>query len=149
MHLSKFTDYAFRVLMYLAHHQREIHTIPHLAESLNVSQNHLMKVVYFMAQQGWLITTRGKGGGIKISMLILSMPVGEIIRTLQGNPKLVDCNSPECILQQHCHFKHLLDNALEQFYQYLNQYTISECIDAQELIKAITVKTQTSISISS
>lgn len=137
MHLSKFTDYAFRVLMFLAHHQDELRTIPQLAESLQVSQNHLVKVVHFMAKQGWLITARGKGGGIRISSLILSMAVGEVIRTLQGNPRLIDCNSPACILKPHCHLKSVLDHALEHFYQYLNQYSVSECIGSQKVIKGI------------
>lgn len=139
MQLSKFTDYAFRVLMYIAHHQEELHTIPHLAEKLYVSQNHLVKVVHFMAKQHWLITTRGKGGGIKVSSLVLSMPVGEVIRTLQGDPKLVNCNSPACVLKPSCQLKSILHDALEQFYQYLNQYTISECIGTNELIKLIAI----------
>lgn len=139
MQLSKFTDYAFRVLMYIAHHQEELHTIPHLAEKLNVSQNHLVKVVHFMAKQHWLITTRGKGGGIKVSSLVLSMPVGEVVRTLQGDPKLVNCNSPVCVLKPNCQLKSILHDALEQFYQYLNQYTISECIGSQALIKSISI----------
>lgn len=139
MQLSRFTDYAFRVLMYIAHHQEELHTIPHLAENLHVSQNHLVKVVHFMAKQHWLITTRGKGGGIKVSSLVLSMPVGEVIRTLQGDPKLVNCNSPACVLKPSCQLKSILHDALEQFYQYLNQYTISECIGSNELIKLIAI----------
>ncbi|AUI66318.1 MULTISPECIES: Rrf2 family transcriptional regulator [Glaesserella] len=140
MQLSKFTDYAFRVLMYIVHHQDALHTIPQLAEQLHVSQNHLVKVVHFMAKQHWLITTRGKGGGIRVSSLVLSMPVGEVIRTLQGDPKLVDCNTPVCILKADCHLKNLLDEALEQFYQTLNQYTISQCIGAKHAISLISVK---------
>ncbi len=139
MQLSKFTDYAFRVLMYIARHQEELHTIPHLAEKLHVSQNHLVKVVHFMAKQHWLITTRGKGGGIRVSSLVLSMPVGEVIRTLQGDPKLVNCSSPACVLKPCCQLKSILHDALEQFYQYLNQYTISECIGSNELIKLIAI----------
>lgn len=140
MQLSKFTDYAFRVLMYIAHHQEELHTIPHLAENLHVSQNHLVKVVHFMAKQHWLITTRGKGGGIKVSSLVLSMPIGEVIRTLQGDPKLVNCNSPMCVLKPHCRLKNLLDEALETFYHSLNQYTIAQCINSTDLISLIPVR---------
>ena len=73
MQLSKFTDYAFRVLMYVSRHQDELHTIAGLAEKLNVSQNHLVKVVHFMAKQHWLITMRGKGGGIKVSAAALAI----------------------------------------------------------------------------
>lgn len=142
MQLSKFTDYAFRVLMYVSRHQDELHTIAGLAEKLNVSQNHLVKVVHFMAKQHWLITMRGKGGGIKVTAVALAMPVGEVIRTLQGNPQLVSCDAPVCILKSGCRLKSLLDEALEQFYQSLNRHTIAECVGSAQPIELIPIKQQ-------
>ncbi|PWF33013.1 transcriptional regulator, partial [Yersinia pestis] len=49
MQLNKFTDYALRILMYVAQPRDLPYTIAELAERLQVSQNHAMKIVHFMA----------------------------------------------------------------------------------------------------
>ncbi|AZI13611.1 MULTISPECIES: RrF2 family transcriptional regulator [Avibacterium] len=128
MQINKFTDYGFRVLIYLARQQECTHTIASLAKQLHLSQNHLVKIVHFMAKQQWLITSRGKGGGIRLAESTLDLPLGEMLRTFQGNEPLVNCVSPKCGLQPQCQLKHLLDNALEQFYQNLNQYPLRKVI---------------------
>lgn len=130
MQINKFTDYGFRVLIYLARQQECTHTIANLAKQLHLSQNHLVKIVHFMAKQQWLITSRGKGGGIRLAESTLDLPLGEMLRTFQGNEPLVNCVSPKCGLQPQCQLKHLLDNALEQFYQNLNQYPLRKVISS-------------------
>ena len=50
MQLNKFTDYALRVLMYVAPPREAPYTIAEIAQNLHVSQNHLIKVVHFMAK---------------------------------------------------------------------------------------------------
>ena len=142
MQLNKFTDYALRILMYISRSRDTPYTIAEIAADLHVSQNHLTKIVHFMAKQHWLITMRGKGGGIKVSAAALAMPVGEVIRTLQGNPQLVSCDAPVCILKSGCRLKSLLDEALEQFYQSLNRYTIAQCVGSAQPIELIPIKQQ-------
>ena len=51
MQLNRFTDLGIRVLMYLGSIEGPSVTIARLAEDLQVSKNHLVKVVHFMAQQ--------------------------------------------------------------------------------------------------
>lgn len=63
MQLNKFSDYALRVLMYVSRTRDVPYTIAEIAENLVVSENHLVKVVHFMAKQNWIMTTRGKRGG--------------------------------------------------------------------------------------
>lgn len=129
MQLNKFTDYALRVLMYVAPPREAPYTIAEIAQNLHVSQNHLIKVVHFMAKQNWLITTRGKGGGIRLNSQVLDMGLGTLVHTLQGDAAIVDCNKPEpCILLPRCGLKGILNQALLQFYQSLNQYTFAQAL---------------------
>ena len=44
MQLSKFSDYSFRALIYLAHHNDELCTVDELAKALNTSEHHMKKV---------------------------------------------------------------------------------------------------------
>ncbi|MCK3654847.1 transcriptional regulator [Pasteurellaceae bacterium Macca] len=132
MQLNKFTDYGFRILMLLGSNQAENYTIGMLATQLQVSENHLVKIVHFMAKQGWLITTRGKGGGIRLAPETLHLPLGDLIRILQGDPQMVNCTSPLCVLHPRCGLKSLLNEAQEQFYQSLNQYRLEQVLPTKK-----------------
>ncbi|ENV42923.1 hypothetical protein F955_03063 [Acinetobacter schindleri CIP 107287] len=114
--------------MYIAQPKEMPYTIAELANELQVSENHAMKIVHFMAKQDWLITTRGRGGGIRMNPLTLKIPLGQIVRILQQDSQVVECNTPPCVLRKNCGLKGILDDAVEQFYASLDQYTLSEVV---------------------
>lgn len=129
MQLNKFSDYALRVLMYISQDRESPYTIAEIAENLQVSENHLVKIVHFMAKQEWIITTRGKGGGIRLNPNSLTLKLGAIVRILEGNTQIVECNTPPCVLRSHCGLKGILDHAVENFYQTLDQYTLQQVLN--------------------
>lgn len=128
MQLNKFSDFGLRLLMYLLQPSETLVTIAQAAKALQVSENHLVKVTHFMAKQGWIISTRGKGGGIRLAPSAYQLPIGEIIRTLEHDEKAVNCLEPACVLRFSCGLKSVLDDALEQFYQHLNQYQLQDAL---------------------
>ena len=139
MQLTQFTDLSFRVLMYVAQppgsgseaRAAKPITIPEIAESFSVSRNHLAKVVHFMAGQQWLLTTRGKGGGLALTQAPEHYNIGKIMRTLQGKSQLVDCANPPCVLRSNCGLKSILNEALEAFFCSLDQYTLADIIQGK------------------
>ena len=128
MQLNKFSDYALRVLMFVSHSREHPYTIAEISEQLHVSHNHLVKIVHFMAKQEWLMTTRGKGGGIRLNPKALDAKVGQVLRILEGDQNIVECNTPPCVLRSHCGLKGLLNQAVQQFYQSLDQYTLRDVL---------------------
>jgi Rrf2 family nitric oxide-sensitive transcriptional repressor len=138
MQLNKFTDYALRLLMYISRPKDTPYTIAEIARDLHVSQNHLVKIVHFMGKQAWIITTRGKGGGIRLNAETLNLNLGHIVRILQGNNQIVECNTPPCVLRHNCGLKGILDQALEQFYQSLDQYRLGDVLDQSNASKVAT-----------
>ncbi|MDY6449318.1 RrF2 family transcriptional regulator [Acinetobacter faecalis] len=139
MQLNKFTDYALRILLYIAQPRDMPYTIAEIAEDLHVSKNHLVKIVHFMGQHDWIITTRGKGGGIRLNPQALNSQLGEIVRILQGDHQIVECNTPPCVLRSKCGLKGILDQALEQFYISLNQYTLNDVLNTSPQAKYSTL----------
>lgn len=129
MQLNKFSDYALRVLMYISPTREQPYTIAEIAEKLQVSENHLVKIVHFMAKKNWIMTTRGKGGGIRLNPRTLEFKLGFIVRSLEGDPQIVECNTPPCVLRSQCGLKGILDTAVEQFYQSLDQQTLAEVLN--------------------
>ena len=139
MQLNKFTDYALRILLYIAQPRDMPYTIAEIAEDLHVSKNHLVKIVHFMGQHNWIITTRGKGGGIRLNPQALNSQLGEIVRILQGDHQIVECNTPPCVLRSKCGLKGILDQSLEQFYISLNQYTLNDVLNTSPQAKYSTL----------
>ena len=72
MHITRYTDYSLRVLVYLAVQGDELATIQQIADSYEISRNHLMKVVHQLNKKGlhrnrswqerWDAPANGTGG---------------------------------------------------------------------------------------
>lgn len=129
MQLTHFTDLGLRVLMYLSYQDRDTPvTISEIAERFEVSRNHLVKVVHFMAQQGWVATTRGKGGGLVLAQTPKRYKLGQVIRTLEGRTDVIDCADPPCRLRGRCQLKGVLDQALDAFFKVLDRHTLADAV---------------------
>ena len=64
MQLTRYTDYALRVLLYLGAQPERVCPIAEISQAYGLSQNHLMKIVHDLGQKGYLDNVRGRNGGI-------------------------------------------------------------------------------------
>ena len=139
MKLNQFTDIGLRTLIYLTQPERALpFTIRQVAAELLVSSHHLVKVVNFMAKQGWIVTARGHNGGIGLSRSPAEYRLGTVIRTLEerGNNsyQLVNCHSMACPLRSNCNLNTILHGAVNVFTEHLEQYTLADAVrDPQSL----------------
>ena len=85
-----------------------------------------------MAQQQWLLTSRGKSGGIALAKRPEDYAIGDVVRVLEQNSvngeRLINCQQPPCVLLPACGLPFILQQALEQFYQFLNQYSLADVV---------------------
>jgi Rrf2 family nitric oxide-sensitive transcriptional repressor len=131
MRLTTFSDYSLRVLMYLGVHGERIATIGEIARAYGVSENHLMKVVHHLAQHGYVETTRGKGGGMRLARPPEKINVGEVIRGTEENLALVECfdkASSDCRIEPACVLKGVLGRAVDAFFVALERYTLADLL---------------------
>ncbi len=134
MRLSEYTDYTLRVLMYCTRHRDRLVTINELAEQHGLSKGHLMKVVNDLARQGLLETTRGRGGGLRLSKEPSSIRVGDVVRASETDFRLVECfdaGTNACTLTPDCRLKHLFDAALRGYFQALDGATLADLTSDQ------------------
>ena len=138
MHLTKHTDLALRVLMYLGVNKGEICNISDIAKKVNVSRNHLVKVVHKLAGVGYIRSIQGRGGGILIEGDLSEISVGDVVRDMEANLTMVDCSKMSCPMTPSCILKRALDDATTAFIGRLDSYTLDDLIrNKRTLIKLV------------
>lgn len=142
MRLTQWTDYALRVLMYCATHaQREAApTIAEIAEVHGISRSHLMKVVMELSAKGWLSTTRGRGGGLRLVQDPSQIVVGEVVRQMEEDFTMVECFSTEgrsCAIDGRCQLKGVLTDALQAWMRVLDGVTLAELVAPTTGVSAV------------
>ena len=128
MRLTKYSDFALRALMYVAMAKRRC-TIDEIAESYSIPKNHLIKVVNQLATLGFILSTRGKGGGIELAYEPADIGLGEVVRATEQSFDLVECFSSsknQCVLSPSCKLASIFSQALDQFLATLDEYTLED-----------------------
>ena len=133
MHLTRFTDYSIRVLLYLAAKGEERSTISEIAEAFNISRNHLMKIVQELNQKGYLKAIRGKHGGLLLNRSPYSINLGTVIRDTEQDMALVECfrDNNACVITPSCRLQPILAEALGAFLRVLDAYTLADLLDGR------------------
>lgn len=134
MHITRYTDYSIRVLIYLAVQSDRLATIQEIADSYDISRNHLMKVVHQLNRKGYIETVRGKNGGMRLHMDPAEINVGVLVRETEQDLNLVECFSPrgQCAITPVCALKSAFGEALKAFLQTLDQYTLQDLLPAKQ-----------------
>ena len=132
MRLTQLTDYAMRLLIYLAQHPQRLCTIAEVAGSYRISEAHLMKVTHQLGRAGWIVTTRGNGGGIRLARQPQDIGLGDVVRSMEPDFFVVECFSTgnTCMLTGTCKLTGVMDGALRSFMQYLDGHTLADILPA-------------------
>ena len=133
MRLTQWTDYSLRVLMYCgasAGRDKPV-TIAEIAQAHGISRSHLTKGVMTLSAQGYLETSRGRGGGLKLMRPAGEIRLGEVVRQGEGDCRLLECFDPAvntCRLDGRCRLKGVVQGALDSFLAHLDRFTLADLI---------------------
>ena len=128
MRLTVYTDYALRLLMYLAVKDDGLATIAEVADSYGISKNHLMKVAHQLGQAGYVATVRGRGGGLRLAKQVEAIRLSDVVRRTEPDMAVVECLSSDnaCCLGPACRLRHTLQRALAAFMAVLDDVTLAD-----------------------
>lgn len=130
MRLSLQTDYALRVLMFLAQSDA-ITSVDQIAVAYGISRNHLMKVAARLADLGYVEAKRGRGGGLLLARDARAINVGTVVRELENTATFVECfeaSSNQCPVSGACGLQGALSRALQDFMKRLDEYTLADLL---------------------
>ena len=146
MQLTRFTDYALRVLLFIARQDGRVCTMGEIATYYQISLEHLRKVIHKMAKLGYLNSTRGRGGGLLLGRDPAKIRVGEVVLAMEYDLSIIDCQALNCPLQHGCSLKTALDRASRAFVATLNEVTLADLMDnrgMKQQFKNIDIEVQT------
>lgn len=133
MRLNLQTDFALRTLMHLAVNTDRRVTISEISATFGISQNHLMKVALALSHEGFIVTERGRAGGLSLARAASDIKVGLVVRRMEGNAALVECfpgGAGGCRIAQACRLRGALAEALESFFAALDSHSVEDLVRA-------------------
>ena len=113
MQLSKFTDYAFRALIYLAKNPQDNGTVDKLAKT------------------EYIISTKGRNGGLKLGLPPEEINLGKVLLLTEENLSLVECmnETGTCpLISEECKLKGIICRSLNGFINEMSNYTLRDII---------------------
>jgi Rrf2 family nitric oxide-sensitive transcriptional repressor len=135
MRLTRYTDYAMRVLLHLAARDDGLASIGEIAALYDISQNHLMKVVQDLGKAGFVRTVRGRGGGIALARPADQIIIGQVVRQTEEGFQLVDCTN--CVIAPACTLPRVLNEATAAFIAVLDKYSLEDLLDQRHQMRAL------------
>jgi Rrf2 family nitric oxide-sensitive transcriptional repressor len=131
LRLTVYTDYALRLLMYLALKDDGLATISEVAEGYDISKSHLMKVAHQLGVAGFVETVRGRRGGMRLARSAEDIGLGEVVRHTEPDMALVPCFKPvdaPCVIWRSCVLRSAIEKARFAFIEVLDGYTLRDLV---------------------
>lgn len=140
MRLTVYTDYALRLLMYLALKDDGLATIEEVAASYGVSKNHLMKITHQLGVGGYIETVRGRRGGLRLARPPREIGLGDVVRYTEPDFAIVMCLEPvdaACAILPSCVLRRALERARDAFLKVLDEYTLNDLVKPRSALRAM------------
>ena len=122
MQLTQHTDYGLRLLIVLARMGGGPIALPEFASQQGLSYHHVAKVGQALVREGFIVSHRGRSGGVELALPPEDIRIGAVVRALEPGLRLADCAS--CELRTDCTTSGLLAEALAAFLSVLDKATL-------------------------
>lgn len=135
MNLTRYTDYALRVMIHLAMRRDDLASIRQIAAIYGISQNHLMKIVQDLGHAGFVETIRGRNGGLRLARPADQITLGALVRHTEGHCPLVDCAG--CLIAPACDLPAIFAEAMEAFLAVLDRYRLADVATRPDALRQL------------
>ncbi|MCT1801946.1 Rrf2 family transcriptional regulator [Kocuria sp. WRN011] len=136
MKLTAFSDIALRVLLLMGGLPGgTLLSTQRIAEGVGAPYHHVTKTVAKLRSMGLLASQRGRAGGVILTESGLAASLGSVLRELEANTAIVECEADEtsCPLNHGCKLRGALARAREAFYRELDGVTIADLVNERQV----------------
>jgi Rrf2 family nitric oxide-sensitive transcriptional repressor len=139
MQLTYFSDYALRLVLYLAAHPDRVVSVNEVSRAYVVSPHHMVKVARLLIDRGIVAAVRGRRGGLRLNVPAERLTLGALVRLTEPHFDIVECFDAAlntCPIAPACGMKGVLQQARGAFLDVLDEHTIADFLPrAPALIK--------------
>jgi Rrf2 family protein len=89
--ITRDTDYAVRVLLYMAKQKGKIVSATDLVGKLNIPKAFLRRILQELSKTGFLKSQKGKGGGFELAVSPVGIKISDLIKIFQGEMSFSEC----------------------------------------------------------
>jgi Rrf2 family nitric oxide-sensitive transcriptional repressor len=114
--------------MFLAVSERRFVSTRDIEQDFRVSRDHLKKVIPELASAGWVVTKRGRNGGVRLNAETKDIRLSEVVEHFEPLEPL-DCfsdGSEACPIAAGCALKPAIWGAMRAYVNYLEQFTLAD-----------------------
>lgn len=136
MRLTTRSRYGTRMAVDIAQHcDNGLVRIQDIADRQGVSVKYLEKLIRRLKEAGFIRSKRGPHGGHALARPASEIPMGEVVRVLEGDDSLVDCrtDNENCGRHDECLTRRLWIEASDAMYERLNSFSLADMLaDAEK-----------------
>lgn len=129
MQITKFSDYALRILIHLAVHDDGLISTRDIAKMQKLPFNHLAKISQWLTHEGYVESVRGRYGGMRLALPPEAISIGGLLRKSERGSPLVECMKESggcCVMTPACGLLPILTDAQEAFFAVLDDKTLAD-----------------------
>ncbi|MEP4039233.1 Rrf2 family transcriptional regulator [Pseudophaeobacter sp.] len=146
MQISKFSDYALRILIHLATHEDGLMSTREIAQMQKLPFNHLAKISQWLTHEGYVESLRGRNGGMRLALPPEAISIGGLLRKSERGTPLVECMKEDggcCVMTPACGLLPILNEAQEMFFTTLDSKTLQDVLNGnggmRNLLRALEI----------
>lgn len=137
MRLTKQTSYAIRILIQCATAGSRYVKASDVASQDGITEYNVAKIVPLLVRGGFLTTSRGRSGGLKLAKPASQINLGDVLRVTEATHVEADCvggASVACGIKQVAPINMMLNEALEAFISVLEKHTLADLVHSRQAI---------------
>ncbi len=128
MKLSKTTEYAIRILCFMASNEDKIHSAKSILEKIKIPQKYMRRIMTDLSKNNFIQSTHGREGGYRFLKSPDSIFLSDIIEAVEGMEKYVGCilGFNECSGSNPCAMHNSWVDTREKLFQTLTKTNLSD-----------------------
>lgn len=128
MILSKTSEYALRILSYMARNEQEKFSAQEMHEKMQIPERYLRRLLTKLANCGFIKSERGRTGGFTFAKPLDQIFIGEVVASVEGfdNESYCILGFSECSFEHACSMHEIWAETREQVVKLLTKTTLAD-----------------------
>lgn len=128
MFISKTSEYALRILTYMALNNEQLLSAKSLFEELHIPKRYLMRLLTDLSKSGFITAIRGRSGGYVLARPLETIFFSEIIDSVEGLLSFESCvlGNTFCPVDKPCVMHQIWDKPKMAFLETIKNTTLAD-----------------------